>query len=130
MKYEARIVKGNGYHCGCCRSEYTYEEEFETIEALKKWFVEFEAETRWYKISENPDLYNYGDRYIDYIKIVEDTKLIDELNEELKSDINNRIEEVNLIFEENKSRELRKEHEEEEREEKEIFKRLKQKFEE
>ena len=43
MMYRVTYTQGNGYSCGCCRSEDTRTEDFATREELMKWMTEYHA---------------------------------------------------------------------------------------
>jgi hypothetical protein len=52
MKYLIRYKNGNGYHCNCCRSEWTYTEtmEFESEQKLKEYVSDYNKlyyDNRW-----------------------------------------------------------------------------------
>lgn len=36
-------IQGNGYHCSCCRNEWTNYEDFDTIEQAANWLTDLEA---------------------------------------------------------------------------------------
>lgn len=67
--YRITYTQGNGYHCRCCRREWTETVDFETDKEVIEWLSELEAcktESKWE---------DDNDRYVEDIREIKDEEL-------------------------------------------------------